>query len=269
VGLGETLEEPAQRLHVLGELMVEGCGALVRERHLPSRQGRLAFTYLVLNMERPVPLAELADVLWDEEPPREWELALSSIVSKLRTVLARTGLDRRTVIAGVFGCYQLRLPTRAWIDVAAAREAVHNAEGVLKRDDAPAAYGDALLANILLRRPFLAGESGRWVEQTRTDLHADRMRALRCLVQCLASNGETELAIKRANELVDHEPYGESGYLLLMRLYADAGMPAEALRVYERCRQMLREELAISPSAELRELHRSLVSEGAPALRAD
>ena len=43
--------------------------------------------------------------------------------------------------------------------------------------------------------------------------------------------------------LIESEPYRESGYVLLMDAYAAAGNVAEGLRVFERLRTLLREEL--------------------------
>ena len=42
----------------------------------------------------------------------------------------------------------------------------------------------------------------------------------------------------------------ESGYRRLMRLHQSAGDRAEALRVYERCRRLLADELGTTPAAE-------------------
>lgn len=85
---------------------------------------------------------------------------MSATVSKLRTALGRVGVCRAEVIASVFGCYQLRLPPEAWVDVEAAASALHEAEGALLAGDPTGAYGGALIAVTILRRPFLPGEGG-------------------------------------------------------------------------------------------------------------
>lgn len=46
------------------------------------------------------------------------------------------------------------------------------------------------------------------------------------------------------------EPFREAGYRLLMRVQAGAGDRASALRVYERCRSLLSEEMGADPSPE-------------------
>jgi len=54
--------------------------------------------------------------------------------------------------------------------------------------------------------------------------------------------------VKHAKETVAIEPFRETSYQLLMQAHAAVGNRAEALRVYERCRNLLSEELGVSPS---------------------
>jgi DNA-binding SARP family transcriptional activator len=51
------------------------------------------FAYLVVEQSRAVPRDELAAVLWGETPPATWDKALAGIVSKLRGLLAKGGID--------------------------------------------------------------------------------------------------------------------------------------------------------------------------------
>jgi SARP family transcriptional regulator, regulator of embCAB operon len=247
------------RVYLAGEVQVEHGGRLLRESQLPSRQGRLAFAYLAAERERAVSQSELADLLWPDGVPTAWTVALSAIASKLRSRLAGVGLSRSEVIAQAFGCYQLRLPPGAWVDLEAAAGALHQAEGALLANDAQAAYGPALIATVISRRPFLVGEESPWVEGRRAELADVLVRALDCLSRASAANGEPELALAHAREVVRLEPFRESGYRLLMDLLRSRGERAEAVRVYEQCRSILAEELGVSPSAETAALHRQLL----------
>src|SRR5436309_2033165 len=111
------------RVYVTGEVQVEHGQTLLREAGLVGRQGRLVFVYLALERERAVDGAELAELLWPERLPPSSAMALSAIISKLRSALGRLGLSRTQVIASAFGCYQLRLPADAWVDVEEAASA--------------------------------------------------------------------------------------------------------------------------------------------------
>jgi pentatricopeptide repeat protein len=58
-----------------------------------------------------------------------------------------------------------------------------------------------------------------------------------------------------AEEALRLEPFRESTYRTLMRAHAAAGNRAEALRVYQRCRDLLAEELGVDPSGETEGLY--------------
>ena len=247
------------RLYLTGEVQVEHGTCLLREAQLPSRQGRLAFVYLATERARAVSQSELADLLWPEGVPPSWTVALSAIASKVRRRLADVGLSRTEVLAQAFGCYQLRLPDGAWVDVEAAASALHEAEGALLAGDPRAAYGPALIATAVSRRPFLVGEDAPWVERRRAALADMLVRGLECLSQASAAYGETELALAHAREVVRIEPFRESGYRLLMSLLHSMGERAEAVRVYEQCRSLLAEELGVSPSSATAAMHRQLL----------
>jgi DNA-binding SARP family transcriptional activator len=228
---------------------LERGAVLVPESRLPARQGRLAFAMLAAERGRTVSTEELAEELWSGDPPRAWGPALRAIMSKVRGVLSEVGLDGSDALASAFGCYQLRLPVDAWVDVEAAAEAVHRAEGALRAGNPVEANGWALVASSVSRRPFLVGEEGPWATRRRAALRDIRVRSLECRAEILVGKGDYTLAVGDAGEVVALEPFRETGYQLLMRAHAGAGNPAEALRVYERCRALLAYELGASPSA--------------------
>jgi DNA-binding SARP family transcriptional activator len=250
------------RVYLAGEVMIEAGARLVREARLPARQGRLAFVHLVDRRAHPVPREELADAVWPESLPRAWDVALSAIVSKLRLVMGAAGIPRDEAISAAFGCYQLHLPAGAWVDLEVATAGVHQAESLVAQGRQAEAYGDALVAVTILRRPYLPGATGPWVEGRREALRGLLVRALECMITCLSANREWPLAVRNAEELVALEPFRESGYRQLMRLHVARGDRAEALRVYELCRQRLRDELGVGPSAETEALQVSLLKAG-------
>jgi SARP family transcriptional regulator, regulator of embCAB operon len=65
--------------------------------------------------------------------------------------------------------------------------------------------------------------------------------------------------VRAGRELVRREPFRESGYRLLMEALDHEGNAAEALRVYDGLRTLLRDELGIAPSPPTQELHRALL----------
>src|SRR3989475_11831755 len=173
------------RFSLPGEEQGENGDRLLRESKLGGPQGRFVLAHLVIERKRAVTQAELAEALWPESLPASWTLALSAIVSRLRAGLATAGLPRGRIIGNAFGCYQFTPPGETWVDVEAALAGGDAAEGAIAMAKPQAAYGPSLIATIILRRPFLPGQDGPWVDERRALLEASLIRALDCRVEAL------------------------------------------------------------------------------------
>ena len=108
------------RIYLTGTVLVENGQRLVRESELGGPQGRFVLAYLVSERKRAVTQSELAEALWPESLPASWTLALSAIISRLRSRLATLGLVRSHIIGNAFGCYQFSAPPDTWVDIEAA-----------------------------------------------------------------------------------------------------------------------------------------------------
>src|SRR6202162_1240134 len=250
------------RIYLTGTVQVENGERLVRESQLGGPQGRFVLAHLVTERERAVTQGELAEALWPESLPSSWALALSAIVSRLRARLAGVGLPRSRIIGNAFGCYQFTPPVDVWVDVEAALAGVDAAEGAIAAGNPQVAYGPSLIAVTVLRRPFLTGQDGEWVERRRAILASSPLRALDCRVEALAANQELELALTHAREAVRLEPYRESAYRRLMRMQVKSGDRGEAIRSYMECERLLAAELGVAPSEETEALYREIAGLG-------
>ncbi|MGH9222031.1 MAG: AfsR/SARP family transcriptional regulator [Vicinamibacterales bacterium] len=233
------------RIYLTGSVAIEHGEQLIRERDFPGRLGRVAFVYLALHRHHTVHRDEMLAALW---PDDQDDAGLDPILSKLRGVLRTAGFaPGAAAIDATGGTITLRLPPESWVDTEAAANSLDEAEGALRRHDT-AAWGLANTAVVITRRPLLPNTEAPWIESQRSVLRAMQMRGLQCLVALSATNNEPLLAIQHATEMVQLEPFRETAYQLLMRMHAAAGDRAEALRVFARCKDLLREELGVSPS---------------------
>ena len=238
------------RIYLTGRIAIEYGSRLVGERELSGRQGRLAFAFLAAERHRPVSRDELMSVVWADSTPSRCDVALSAILSKLRAALKKAGLSGSGLVEVRSGTIQIRLPSDTWIDIEHASNSIDEAEGALRAGAFHRAWSHAVTVVIIARRPFLAGEEAAWIEARRTKLRSVLARGLQCLSQVSAMNGEPALAVQYAAEVLEVEPFGEPGYRTLMRLHAQMGNRAEALRVFAKCRALLRDELGADPSQE-------------------
>jgi DNA-binding SARP family transcriptional activator len=246
------------RIYLTGRVAVEHDGVVaLDERSLPGRQGRLAFTYLAVNLARPVSKDELIDALWGDSPPREIDVTLSAVLSRLRALL-----KKNTLAAGIDvqqGSISLRIPSAVWVDIEAAVNAIDLAEGAARRRDWTEAWSSANVATVIARRPFLQADEAPWIEAERQRLRLILLRGLRCLSSVSAEAGELPVAVQYADQIVEMEPCHEAAYQHLMRLHVRMGNSAEALRAFAKCRARLRDELGASPSPETERLHVSIL----------
>jgi DNA-binding SARP family transcriptional activator len=244
------------RIQLCGRLVAQLAGARIEGR-LPGRQGRLLFVYLAANRTRPATRNGLVETLWQDTAPAGADAALSALLSKLRSVLPAGSLEGRSEI-------RLMLPADAWIDLEAAAAAIHEAESAVARSDWKGGWAPARIAYAVGGRGFLPGEEAPWIEGRRRWLEDVRLRAHECIARAGLGLGGAELAAteRSGRALIDLAPYRESGYRLLMESLAARGEVAEGLRVYDRLRILLHDELGIAPSAESQALHRRLLERG-------
>jgi len=240
------------RIQICGALAVERDGQRLDAR-LPGRQGRLLFTYLVVNRHRHIPRDELAEALWREPDPAAVDARLNPLLSKLRRVLGADAVDGRST---------LRLCLRdAWVDLEAAA-AIHRAESSVAQLDWPRAWGPALTALFVAERGILPGEDAPWIDEIRHQLTEVRLRALECYAAAGLGIGGTELAaaVRAGRQLTRLAPLRESGYRSLMQALAGQGNLAEALGIYGQLSECLRDQLGVSPSPATRELYERLLA---------
>jgi DNA-binding SARP family transcriptional activator len=233
------------RVYLTGNVAIEDGDTLVSEKRFPGRQGRLTFAVLAWDRERAISVDELADAVWDGRPPSGWQTALRALVSKVRSALGR-----RAGIEHALGCYQLRLPPDAWVDVEICDAAVHEAETALREGEHELAMGSALVANAIARRSFLAGDMSDWAETRREHLRRVRVRSLEVRGRVALTRGDAVGAASDAEIVLSMDPYRESACALLMQANVAAGNPAHAVAAYEHLRARLAEDLGAVPSVE-------------------
>ena len=237
------------RIYLTGSIAIEHGDCLVPERLFPGRQGRIAFAFLVANRHRTIQRADLVRAIWSDGDAGQIDTALDAIISKLRGVLKTAGLspDQASIMAAS-GTIALSLPAHAWVDLEVAANALDEAEGALRRGDLATAWSQANVAVTIGRRSFLADAEAPWIEARRSAQRATLVRGLQCLATVSPQIGDPLLSVQYAGEIVELEPFRETAYQLLMKAHAATGDRAEALRVFARCRELLRDELGVSPS---------------------
>lgn len=247
----------ATRIQLCGRLVVELDGRRVEDA-LPGAKGRLLFAYLVLNRDRRMSRDELLTAVYGEDASPDQLPSLSVLLSKLRSVIGPDVLLGRAEL-------ELTLPRAAFVDVEAAREALHRAESHVAAGEWAESWGPAGVAYHVARRPLLQGEDRPWLDTWRRRLEDVQLRGLECFAQARLGLGGPTLSQAEdcARQLIELAPYRETGHRILIEALERRGNVAEALRAYDRLRLLLRNELGVAPGPALQSVHRRLLGERA------
>jgi SARP family transcriptional regulator, regulator of embCAB operon len=245
----------ATRIQLCGRLVVELHGRRVEDA-LPGAKGRLLFAYLVLNRDRRMSRDELLTAVYGEDASLDQRPSLTVLLSKLRGVIGQELLAGRSEI-------ELVLPRDAFVDVEAAREALHRAESHVAAGEWAESWGAAGVAYHVARRPLLQGEDRPWLDEWRRRLEHIHLRGLECFAQARLCLGGPTLpqAEDAARRLIELAPYRETGHRILIEALERRGNVAEALLAYDRLRVLLRKELGVAPSPAMQGVHRRLLGE--------
>jgi DNA-binding SARP family transcriptional activator len=121
------------------------------------------------------------------------------------------------------------------------------------------ALTDRLLLNSQrsLEQDLLPDWYDDWLVIERERLRQLRLYALEALSRLQLGHGCPSAAIEAALTATRIEPLRESAHRLLIEIHLSEGNWSEAIRQYDRCCALLRSELGVGPSAQLRSLFRT------------
>ncbi|HZC27085.1 MAG TPA: AfsR/SARP family transcriptional regulator, partial [Actinopolymorphaceae bacterium] len=241
------------RIRILGPLEIRQGDVWTR---IGAPKWRSLLAALVVSPGGPLAVDQLIDEMWGDQPPRGAVNQVQGYVVRLRRLLSDPdGMVLHTHQPG----YELVLSADD-VDARRFEGLVQQGEAALRRHDitiARAILGEAL---DLWRGPALSDVAATALLRTEIDRLDERRLA------ALESRLEADLALARHAELVPElrqlcgaHPYRERFWGQLMLALYRSGRQAEALAAYQDLRRILDEELAVEPTAALRDLHQQIL----------
>jgi DNA-binding SARP family transcriptional activator len=208
----------------------------------PARQ-RCVLAVLLVELGTFVSVDRLVDRVWSGHPPQRARGALQSYLSRLRGILA--GVDPSLRIDRLPRGYRLVAPVEQ-VDLHVFRRLVRQGE-----DDR------ALQSSV---GELFAGFDTPWLDHVRTVVETERLAVLVRHADRLLDQGRHGELIPMLMVETDRHPLHERLAAQLMLAFHGAGQQAEALRVYDRMRRQLAEELGIMPGAVIQAMHQRILS---------
>ncbi|MCC8246431.1 BTAD domain-containing putative transcriptional regulator [Saccharothrix luteola] len=239
---------------VFGPMSVVADGRAVRPG--PPRQ-RAVLALLLANARQVVPVSTMIGSIWEDRPPAQVTATLQSYVSRLRVLLA--GAGRAPALQWRAPGYRLVVrPDQT--DVGRFELAVaHGREALRAGRAAVAERSLAMALRLWTGRPYAELAGYRFAAQEAARLAQVRLAAVEGRADACFHLGQDGELLEALGQEVAQHPLRESLVLRLMRAQYRVGRQAEALRVYERSRALLADELGVDPGRDLQELHRAIL----------
>ncbi len=207
---------------------------------------------LAFDADQPVSVPSLLEKLWPDVDEAHGRASLRTAASQLRRALRSDCIERR------LGGLVLR---HAWVDATAFRSLALEAKSALRERRLARVVALTREAEALYVSDFTAHDDGSgWALEARESLAAVRRALLVDAAECAVELHWMRDGVELASKALAVDPCSERAHRVLMQAYAGLGETEQALRAFERCRQMLAEDLGADPSAQTRAIHMQVLA---------
>ena len=232
-------------VELLGPVSVRNGDGLVSGNALGGRRGRVALVALALS-DQPIAAERLAAMVWSDDPPATWQVALRGIVSSIRSAASTIGLGDQRLIETTPSGYGLA----PGILVDLRDPGIREAERLLEQERFAAALQQVEAASTREGTALLPGEDLDWLDPHRRQVDENRLRALEITADAAGRTGDDFRAVAAARLMVGAAPIDERAHRALIKALDRAGDRAAAVSAYEKCRSLLADQLGVDPSKE-------------------
>ena len=254
---GSAGSEHPVRIHTLGRFGVQVHQQPLSLSQAPRQRPFELLKALIACGGRDVHAEILSQALWPDAEGDSAQNAFDVTLHRLRRIF---GVKELFIVCD----HRLTLNSRlAWVDAWAFERLANHSEKILKRaKDLGMAQQLARCSDRLLhlyQGGFLEREAMHtWALTLRERLRSKLLRHILDAGQVWEDAGEWDRAIRFYRRGLEIEPLTEQYYQRLMICYRATRRLAEAMAIFQRCRQVLAEQFQLSPSTETLRLYASL-----------
>ncbi len=241
----------ALRIYALGQPRVEQVGdragsGVIQWTTVQSRD----LLFCLLQHPQGLSKEEVGGLFWPDHPPHKLDGIFRSSMYRLRRAMFRESVIFEE------GLYRFNWESDYWFDVEAFEQLLDEAE--LSTDSQE--NGRLLEKAVsLYKGEYLQGVYADWCSLERERLREAHLGALESLARLHAGQGDLQRAVDEYQYLLAQDPYREPAHRELMRCHYQLGDRVAAIRQYQSCAQILREDLGLSPTPETEELFLEII----------
>jgi two-component SAPR family response regulator len=223
------------RIHTLGRFSL-----LVNDAKVPPKGKSLEMLKILIALGgRDAHFQAIGDLLWPDAEGDQSQQNLKTTLHRLRKIIGQQALQLNE------GKLTLD-PKRVWVDIWAFDRLLTALES------SPDDQLEPRVTQVIdrYRGGILPGETHSWLQAAQERLRNRFLRIVGQAAERLCDLGQWHSAIDCYRKALETDPLAERFYIGLMRCHHQLGQIAEGLTVYTRCREILKTELQVSPSAE-------------------
>lgn len=223
-------------LQLLGRFALTGPSGQAIE--IVSKKGQAMVARLALAGEKGLSREALQALLWSDRDEAQAGSSLRQALSALRRALGNSEASPLKVAGTDVALDQetMSVDVQAFATLAESKE-------LPKLETAAELLQGELLQGLEVRDAAFEN----WLLLERQRLSGLEAVLLEKLLKRYEANGMTGKAVATGEQVLQMDPLREPVYRSLMRLHAGTGDRSAALRVFERCRRALKEELGLEP----------------------
>jgi LuxR family maltose regulon positive regulatory protein len=237
---------PSLKIYALGQSRVELNGQSVQ---WPIAQSRDLF-FCLLQHPGGLRKDKIGAKFWPDHAPQRLDGIFRSTLYRLRRALFRDS------VLFVDDTYRFNRSSDYWYDAEAFEGLLDEARLPADPEKRITLLEDALA---LYRGDYLEGIYSDWPLLERERLRGRYLAGLDALAALYAAGGNPRRAGELYLRLLALDPYRETAHRALMRCYSLSGDRAAAIRQYQICAEILREDLGLSPTPETEALYLQII----------
>lgn len=253
-GISQT---PPLSLYAFGKFRVFSGGNEVHDKLWKTRKSKYIFAYLATQAGRDVGDEKIMDTFWPDNPPEKARQSLYAALSHMRKALeagGEAGENERVVLARK-GFYKFN-DERAWFfDVSEFERLYDSGQARFREGRADEAINAFQKAEALYQGPFMEGYYADWAVYLKENLEIKYTEILETMMEHFFSKERYEVACDYANRLLLIDNCHQEAHITLMTAFVNQGKPAQAIRQYQACSQVFKDELNLSPPSEMAEMY--------------
>ena len=241
---------------ILGPLTVSKTNREIIE--IAGWRQQTVLAMLLLRANQPILVEGLTEALWGDAAPVTARNQVQICVSRLRRQLA--GADGPTIATRASG-YAISLSRATTLDLLHFEQFAERGRECAAQGRSQEAVHHLRSAMSLWRGPVADGIDAEAIRVAATRLHELRDMVLEDCLDLELAMGRHRQLVAELSALVAEHPLRESMRAKHMLALYRAGRTCDALRSYRVGRDIIRDELGLEPSDELRSLERAILNQ--------